>query len=78
MVFGLNFFDDACDEEGVEVVEDPVVADCDFLEMEIFVVGVESDVVVVFGEFVGVALDELYEMRVVVWFDTEGNDFVDG
>ena len=46
--------------------------------MEIFVVGVESDVVVVFGEFVGVALDELYEMRVVVWFDTEGNDFVDG
>lgn len=78
MVFGLDFFDDACDEEGVEVVEDPVVADCDFLEMEIFVVGVESDVVVVFGEFVGVALDELYEMRVVVWFDTEGNDFVDG
>ena len=46
--------------------------------MEIFVVGVESDVVVVFGEFVGVALDELYEMRVVVWFDTEGNDFIDG
>jgi len=78
VVFGLDFFDDACDEEGVEVVEDPVVADCDFLEMEIFVVGVESDVVVVFGEFVGVALDELYEMRVVVWFDTEGNDFVDG
>lgn len=59
MVFGLDFFDDACDEEGVEIVEDPVVADCDFLKMEIFVIGVESDVVVIFGEFVRIALDEL-------------------
>jgi len=46
--------------------------------MEIFVVCIESNVIVIFGEFVGVALDEFDQMWVVVWFDTKGNDLVYG
>jgi hypothetical protein len=46
--------------------------------MEIFVVGIESDVIIIFGEFIGVTLDELDQMRVVVGFYTKWNDLVYG
>ena len=53
------FFNYTCHIERTEIIHDPTIANVDFLEVEITVVGIKMKDRVLFCLFVRVALDEV-------------------